>query len=427
MKSKKRWVILGVIALVLVGLLVGLWAGLEGRYQAALNTQSPRQALPRFEKLGSYRDSRAQAEALRKEIALLDAREAEACIAQAQALAVGYDYTGALSLLEAYCGDRNVHPEIDALAQTLAQEQAALVAWEDPEQVLSLGVQTLIADETRAYGDPLLGEIMQADCLTTGQFSQILSKLYDRGYVLVNLRHIYTEAYGPKTVWLPQGKKPLLLTQLGVNYYTSLVDSDRDLVPDKGGKGFAHRLEVTQEGTLTCAYTDGSGSSQTGAYDLVPILEEFIAQHPDFSYQGARALLAVTGFDGLFGYRTDPQTAALLGMEYYENQCWGAYRTAQALKRSGYELACYSYGNLPCATASRKNIQEDLALWAQYITPIVGELTAYVCPQYQQIPQENAALFHEAGFQLLMTCSRDSDAQLQLLAPSTLEQIQSLK
>ena len=40
-----------------------------------------------------------------------------------------------------------------------------------------------------------------------------------------------------------------------------------------------------------------------GQIDFVPILEDFIAEHPDFSYQGARAILAVTGHEGVFGYR----------------------------------------------------------------------------------------------------------------------------
>lgn len=46
------------------------------------------------------------------------------------------------------------------------------------------------------------------------------------------------------------------------------------------------------------------GTVTTGDYDLVPILEKFCEQHPDFSYKGARAVLAFTGYEGILGYRT---------------------------------------------------------------------------------------------------------------------------
>ncbi len=414
MKNKKRWLILGLIALALLGLLAGLWAGLESRYQAALKQADPRQALPLFEKLGPYRDSSQRVETLRWEITRLDSEEAESILAQVQTLSAQYDYASAAALLESYPGDRTLHPEIDQAIQALAEQEAALVLWEEP--ALSLGVQTLIADPERAYADPVLGSVLEDDYLTVEEFSQTLTRLYEGGYVLV------TPAHMEAGVRLPQGKSPLLLAQLGLNYYTYLVDSDGDREPDKNGKGFAHRLEVTADGTLTCAYVDAQGNAQTGAYDLVPILDAFVEEHPDFSYQGDKALLAVTGYDGLFGYRTDPETAAIFGTEYYENQCWGAYRTAQTLTKNGYTLACLTYGNLPCGTASPENMRHDLALWEQYVTPILGQLSVFVCPQCQDASQDNRSILQEAGFQILLTCGRET-GDLLLLTPSTLEQL----
>ncbi|MFQ9739281.1 MAG: hypothetical protein ACLR06_17395 [Christensenellaceae bacterium] len=38
--------------------------------------------------------------------------------------------------------------------------------------------------------------------------------------------------------------------------------------------------------------------------EFVPIVEEFVAKHPDFSYRGARGTIFLTGFDGILGYRT---------------------------------------------------------------------------------------------------------------------------
>ena len=36
------------------------------------------------------------------------------------------------------------------------------------------------------------------------------------------------------------------------------------------------------------------GTVSTGSYDLVPLLEDFIQEHPDFSYRGDRAVFALT-------------------------------------------------------------------------------------------------------------------------------------
>ena len=59
------------------------------------------------------------------------------------------------------------------------------------------------------------------------------------------------------------------------------------------------------------------GQIVTGDYDLVPILNRFIAEHPDFSYRGARAILAFTGYEGVLGYRTKPSYEGALGSEAY--------------------------------------------------------------------------------------------------------------
>ena len=99
-----------------------------------------------------------------------------------------------------------------------------------------------------------------------------------------------------------------------------MIDGNDDGYADKDGCGFASRLIVDADGNVTCEMIDNTGAIVTGSYDLVPILEEFISAHPDFSYRGARATLAVSGFEGLLGYRTNPETISKLGQEYYDSQ-----------------------------------------------------------------------------------------------------------
>jgi hypothetical protein len=203
----------------------------------------------------------------------------------------------------------------------LEKERSQLVAWSDPAKVTHLSLQMLIADPARAYQDAQYGEKFLRNFLNTEEFAVILEKLYSAGYVLVNIDDVYvsttladgTIGYQNNTIYLPSGKRPCILTQTNVNYHTYLTNSDSDKLPDAGGRGFASKLTFDANGQLTCEYVDSNGQVLTGDYDMIPILNKFIAAHPDFSYQGAKAVIAVTGYDGLFGYRTNSEAEAFFG------------------------------------------------------------------------------------------------------------------
>ena len=62
---------------------------------------------------------------------------------------------------------------------------------------------------------------------------------------------------------------------------------------------------LDENGKPTCEYVQADGTTVTGAYDCVPLLDQFIAEHPDASYHGAKGMIALTGYDGILGYRTD--------------------------------------------------------------------------------------------------------------------------
>lgn len=51
------------------------------------------------------------------------------------------------------------------------------------------------------------------------------------------------------------------------------------------------------------------------------LLDDFLDQHPDFSYRGARAIIAVTGYQGAFGYRISSDYKAKLGDEAFAQAC----------------------------------------------------------------------------------------------------------
>lgn len=338
------------------------------------------------------------------------AKEKEAQNAEADRLALQindlmeiYAYDQAEQVLSSFSGNMEEFPQLVAAADELTQTQQSLITWTDPSQVLNLSFQLLIADPSRAFADKNYGTSYNRNFITTDEFSLILQQLYDNGYVLVDLYDIVSDSdtgMTAKALYLPEGKKPLILTQTHVNYNTFMTDGDGDKLPDKDGAGFASKLIIDDNGELANEYIDSDGELHTGEYDLIPILNSFIAEHPDFSYRGARAVIAVTGYDGLFGYRTNPSAEQWLGQEAYAQEITKAQEVAQALKDSGYRIACYTYENIAYGDIGTAAMQADLKKWTDEVTPILGNVEIFAFAQVSDIAQ-NGTLYTDAKYQAL--------------------------
>ncbi len=326
------------------------------------------------------------------------AQQVRALLAQAELLAQDYNYAGAIALLEGFQGDAESFPELTEARENYLRLDSQLVSW-DPGQVTNLAFHMLIADSQRAFQDKDLGKQYQKNFLTLTEFKGILQQLYARGYVLVDLQDLYTTKHNESTgrdvfqasgIRLPQGKKPLLLTEVNAGYY--------DYMYVDGGDGFASRL--CWDGSQFYAQMKLSdGSTVRGSFDMVPVLEEFLQEHPDFSYRGARATIAITGSDSVFGY--DVQSEAT-----------EASQVVQALKDTGYTLACYTYGNVNYGTQTAPQIQSDLQKWTERIAPIVGDLQVMVFARDADIGDEaiyngsKYTLLYNAGFRYFMGVSQ---------------------
>ncbi|MCD8021977.1 MAG: polysaccharide deacetylase, partial [Lachnospiraceae bacterium] len=56
---------------------------------------------------------------------------------------------------------------------------------------------------------------------------------------------------------------------------------------------------------MKAEYIEDDGTVSVGDYDLVPWIDSFVDLHPDFSYHGHKGTIALTGYEGVLGYRTD--------------------------------------------------------------------------------------------------------------------------
>lgn len=343
------------------------------------------------------------------QLAIAQEEEASRLLREAQLLADGYDYDGAISLLDSFSGKAADFPQLLSRRDAYVSAKAELVAWSDPEEVPNLSFQLLVADPGRAFRNESYGNDYNRNYVTTDEFSNILQQLYDNGYILVHPSDLVTDGIDDSghpvlttaTLYLPQGKKPLILTQCGVNYYTYMTDGDDDGLPDKDGAGFASRLVVDENGRVVNEMIDSEGNLLTGAFDLVPILDAFLEIHPDFSYRGAKATLAVTGYDGIFGYRTDSDTEEEADAEYYAAQMAGAMAVVEALRESGYEIACYSYDHIAYGDHDVSGIEEDLESWQDEVEPLLGQVDTLVYPFGSDIGEYSAGCYNDERYQAL--------------------------
>ena len=339
------------------------------------------------------------------------ATEGVRVLAEAEKLAQSYDYDGAITVIDSYMGEKS--QEMTMKRAEYQNARNALVEHQDPTLIPNLSFHVLVADMTRAVADDEYGGSYNRNFVSTAEFERILDQLYLNNYVLVNFDDFVgaasmdgtSETYEETSIWLPEGKKPVMITETMVNYFGYMVDGNGDGTPDSQGGGFAHRLVVDANGDIKAEYVDSNNVTQVGNYDLVPILEDFIAEHPDFSYQGARATLAVCGYEGIFGYRIQSETQANKGLDYYNEQVVGATQVVNALREKGYRLACYTFDNKDYSNISADQVNQDIQKWKSQIAPVIGEIDTIVFARGKDIGDYTGGKFdvlHNAGFRFML-------------------------
>ena len=324
----------------------------------------------------------------------------------ADRLASGYDYEGAIELLQsqtAYQADPQVIEKISeyrAIMKTLVPV--------DINEVTHVFFHSLIMDTAKAFdGDSEENGYNQV-MTTVSEFNKILQSMYDKGYVLVRLHDLAYEDMDENgetimkkgRILLPEGKKAFVMSQDDVCYYPYMEDD-----------GFASRIVIGADGKPACEMVMNDGSVSTGSYDLVPILEDFIEEPPDFSYKGARAVLAFTGYEGILGYRT---AASYADSKTYEKDREEAAKVAQCLKDHGWELASHSWGHLNLGGVEMERFITDTDKWEEEVDSLIGPTDIILFPFGSDVggwhpyttENERFNYLYDAGFRYF--CNVDS-------------------
>ncbi len=203
------------------------------------------------------------------------------------------------------------------------------------------------------------------DCITKDEFAKTLQQLYDNNYVLINIRDTYTIKNGIATkipLYLPKGKKPLIMSFDDVNY-------DRK----KMNLGMIDKLILDKNNNLA-SFTSTKTPNINYDDEFVLIVENFVKQHPDFSFNNARGILCLTGYDGILGYRTQSK---------HPNHIIERKKVKPIitkLKQLGWTFASHSYGHYHMKKISDSHFLQELTSWRDEVESLVGKTDIYVYP-----------------------------------------------
>ncbi len=296
----------------------------------------------------------------------------------AERQAAMYDYDAAIATLQA-CRDKSVN--FSSLIASYQAEKASLQQV-NPRNIPHVFFHSLICDMDRCFGGRSASAVSGYNSwmVSTDEFRMVIQMLYDNNYVVMNVTDLYdvngNEVTPAEDIYLPAGKKGIVFSYDDLAYYASYQ-----------GMGFPDRLILDENGRLKNEYTDRAGVTTVGDYDWLPILDSFLEVHPDFSYHGHKGTIALTGYNGVFGYRTDEDF--FLHPDYGERvwldaNPWCTYDhigeyieqakvIADAIKADGYEFASHSWGHRKYGQISLEQMQIDMNKFFARVTPIIGE------------------------------------------------------
>lgn len=283
-------------------------------------------------------------------------------------------------------------PDTAAAPTTVATPSSTaaprLVAWHGP--VEHLFFHTLVIRPDLAFTHDATGRSFGDWYVTVDEFRRILEQMDANGWTLVDIHRAIAG-----TVRVPPGRKPFVLSEDDVNYYD-----------DTRPRGIGWKLALDAHGEVKVEEHTG-GQVHLTDHDLVPIVDEFVARHAEFSADGAKGVLAVTGYEGVLGERVNdtaaPDWAASVGR---------ARALVARLKATGWTFASHSYGHFDERTHSIARLVHDSEEWKTQDEPIVGPTDVYVYPFGSGLPldSEKVAVLRSYGFTIL--CDIDIVARL---------------
>ena len=271
-------------------------------------------------------------------------------------------------------------------------------------------VRSLIADTDTAFASRYRSNSTGL-YLTTSEFEAILNNLYERDYVLVDPENLIDDSDPnfllERNLIVPKGKKPLVVVIENLQYSCSAYNC-----------GTCRRLVLNDENQVCGEYVNSEGETVVSrTAEAVGLLDVFVENHPDFTYDGAKGIISVSGYEACFGYvvsedEIDDRNIALNSAnlpqispssEEIQSNRDTVKEIVSVLADNGCQFASCTYSYIEDCDATEKQVLiDDHEKWMEQIGTLLGEVHMLVYPNgnYIKGTDERAVYYKNLGFRI---------------------------
>ncbi len=291
-------------------------------------------------------------------------------------------------------------------SQVSSATDSVQVSWN--RAIEHITMRPIIIDAARAFDDDIYAKQADSLMITADEFKSILSQLLANDYILVPGDSFISEKGKYTPILIPEGKKPLVLVIESFAYS-----------PLRAESGTAECLELTDQNKIVGVLTDHvTGSKEIlEANSEIGLLNAFCREHPEFSYDGAKATLAITANRSIFGYiysqasldnwNEERRQLNLAPLELSQDELM-INRTiikeiADELRIEGYTLASNTWGGINIPNSNLEAIVKDLRKWQDEVEPLIGKVRILHYPNGDHVFSDSTrlSLLTDAGFCIL--------------------------
>ncbi|MBE5746092.1 MAG: hypothetical protein E7359_02260 [Clostridiales bacterium] len=233
-----------------------------------------------------------------------------------------------------------------------------LVYCEIPPKIITLN--KLIAYPLNAFNENINSENYDKNYITNNEFKNLLQELYLNDYMLINISDIYeyeNEKIIKKDLYLPSNKKPLILLFNNINYYQE-------------ENPFIDKFIIDSKNKIACFNSKQTEKEQISYNtDFIPILEEFISNNKNFSFNNAKALISINKSGNVLGYDISKNNPN------YSLEIQSLKKIVSHLKELGYQ---FSYVSFIDDLNNNEVIETEFSFIQQELFPIFSNLKIFV-------------------------------------------------
>ncbi|MBO4954592.1 MAG: polysaccharide deacetylase family protein [Clostridia bacterium] len=248
----------------------------------------------------------------------------------------------------------------------------------------------LIAYPERAFDGDYQAQGLDDYFVTAKEANALLDALYEKGFMLVDINKMFTVnedgTLSQNAFLFPVNKKPLVISLDDVNYYEYMLEH-----------GMVSKLVLDSKGEIATESVNLAGETEIRRdLEIIPIIDQFVKDHPDFSFEGAKGVVGLTGYEGILGYRTHADSPNR------ESEIEAVKPIINRLKETGWTFASHSYAHRNTPDLSYEVLLEDTRKWQAEVQSLIGPTPIYLYPYGSglKVGDPRLSMLREHGFMM---------------------------